>query len=62
VRVAPENRDHVAQMVEKRQNTMKDRVQMILRSADPQHLNEPNLDTIKRQIKFELDKILALRN
>ncbi len=32
---------------------------MILRSADPHHLNEPGLDTIKRQVKSELDKILG---
>ena len=59
VRVAAENRERAAKLVELRESTVKDRVQMILRSADPQHLNEPNLDTLKRQIKFELDQILG---
>ena len=59
VRVAAQNAEHAAKLIEKRQSTIKDRVQMILRSADPQHLNEPNLDTIKRQVRFELDKILG---
>lgn len=57
VRVSADDQEYAAKLVEKRQSTVKDRVQMILRSADPQHLNEPNLDTLKRQIQFELDKI-----
>lgn len=57
-RVAAADRQRAGKLIELRQSTIKDRVQMILRSADPQHLNEPNLDTIKRQIKFEVDKIL----
>ncbi|MCK4658343.1 MAG: hypothetical protein KAV82_02375 [Phycisphaerae bacterium] len=57
-RVAADKQKNTLQLIEKRQSTIKDRVQMILRRADPQHLHEPNLDTIKRQIKFELDKIL----
>lgn len=59
VRVAAEDQERAAKLIGKRQSTTKDRVQMILRSADPQHLNEPNLDTIKRQVKFELDKVLG---
>ena len=59
VRVAAGDQDHAATLIERRQDTLKDRVQMILRSADPQHLNEPNLDTLKRQVKFEVDKILG---
>lgn len=59
VRVAPANQEHAGRLIAKRQDTLKDRVQMILRRADPQYLNEPNLDTIKRQIKHELDAILG---
>ena len=58
VRVTAGDQEHAARLIEKRQDTLKDRVQMILRSAEPQHLNEPNLDTLKRQVKFEVDKIL----
>ncbi|MCP4593132.1 MAG: hypothetical protein GY842_20545 [bacterium] len=58
-RVSADNVERVTQLIEKRQNTIRDRVQMILRSADPQHLNEPNLDTLKRQVKTEVDKILG---
>ena len=58
VRVTADNEERVGKLIEKRQSTIKDRVQMVLRSADPQHLNEPTLDTLKRQIKHESDKIL----
>ena len=48
-RVAAGDQDHAATLIERRQDTLKDRVQMILRSAD----------TLKRQVKFEVDKILG---
>ena len=36
-----------------------DRVNFVIRSADPAHLNEPALDTIKRRIKSEMDRIVG---
>lgn len=37
--------------------TIEDRICRIVRSADPEHLKEDGLETLRRQIKFELDKI-----
>jgi len=34
-------------------------VTTVIRSADPKFLQEPGLETIRRQIKFELDKVLG---
>jgi hypothetical protein len=36
--------------VQERQNTINDRVTTIIRSADPKFMNEPGLETIRRQI------------
>jgi flagellar basal body-associated protein FliL len=58
-RVAADKLNHVTRLIERRESTIKDRIQMILRSADPQHLNEPNLDTLKRQLKFAMEDILG---
>lgn len=55
-----------AESVEKMQNfvdvrnaSIKDRVQFVIRAADPKHLNDPSLETIKRQLKFELNNLLG---
>jgi len=58
VRVAASDQERITKLIEKRQSTIKDRVQMVLRSADPQHLNEPTLDTLKRQIQSEVGQVL----
>lgn len=57
--VDPDKVEVVQELVQKRQDTIKDRVQTVLRSADPRHLNDPDLATLKRQIKFELDRVLG---
>mgnify|MGYP001577571254 FL=1 len=36
-----------------------DRVNFVIRSAEPQALNEPGLETIKRRLKHELAKVLG---
>lgn len=45
--------------VEARQARIDDRVNTIIRSAEPRHLNEPGLETLKRRLKFELDRIFG---
>jgi flagellar basal body-associated protein FliL len=57
--VSPPNVDRAQKLIEKRKNTIQDRVQLVVRGADPKHLNEPGLETIRRQLKMELDKILG---
>ncbi|MFQ5489165.1 MAG: hypothetical protein ACE5GE_00475 [Phycisphaerae bacterium] len=51
------NQSTLEKLVEERQGTMLDRINTVIRGADPNHLNEPGLETLRRQIKFELDKI-----
>jgi flagellar basal body-associated protein FliL len=57
--VSPDEQERFEKLIELRQNTIDDRVTTIIRSADPKYLNEPQLETIRRQIKFELDKIVG---
>jgi len=45
------------QLVKARQATIDDRMNTLIRGADPQHLNEPGLETLRRQIKFELGQV-----
>jgi hypothetical protein len=47
------------EMVDARQATIRDRVNTVVRRAEPKFLNEPGLETIRRQIKFELDKVFG---
>ncbi len=56
--VAKDDQDKTVKLIEEREATILDRINTVIRSADPKHLNEPGLETIRRQIKFELDKIL----
>lgn len=37
---------------------IRDRVNFVIRSADPRHLDEPGLETIKRRLKSELEQII----
>lgn len=41
------------------ERTIKDRLTRIVRSAEPTQLQEDGLETIKRQMKFELERILG---
>ena len=57
--VNPQDRQRIESIVEERGDTICDRINTVIRGADPKHLNEPGLETMRRQIKFELDKILG---
>ena len=57
VQVALENKEIVEKIAAEREATIKDRINTVIRSADPKQLNEPRLETLRRQVKFELDKI-----
>lgn len=41
------------------ERTLKDRLARIVRSAEPQYLQEDGLETLKRQIKHELERVLG---
>ncbi len=57
--VAAENKEMVERFVEARAQSIRDRIQTIIRSADPEDLKDPALQVIKRQLKFELNNLLS---
>ena len=56
--VASADADRARTLVEANKARINDRVNFVVRSAEPQDLNEPGLETIKRRIKHELAKVL----
>ncbi len=54
-----ENLEMVERFVEAREKSILDRVQTVIRSADPQDLGDPTLQVMKRQLKFELNNLLG---
>lgn len=50
--------ERVKQMVAQNEARLRDRINFVVRSADPEHINEPSLDTLKRRMKFEFDRVL----
>jgi flagellar basal body-associated protein FliL len=57
--VRSSNSERVKTLVEGNKARINDRVNFVIRSAEPSHLNEPALETIKRRLKSELDRILG---
>lgn len=57
--VVTENVDMVENFVQVREKSILDRVQTIIRSADPQDLADPSLQVMKRQLKFELNNLVG---
>jgi flagellar basal body-associated protein FliL len=51
--------ERLEKLVEQRSGTIRDRINTVIRGADPKHLNEPGLETLRRQIQFELNKIVG---
>ena len=49
----------VEDILENRQNTIEDHFSKIIRACDPKYLEEPGLETLKRQFKRELDEVLG---
>lgn len=50
-------KDTAKMLVESRGGTIRDRIDTVLRNAEPKVLSEPGLETLRRQLKSELDKI-----
>lgn len=48
-----------AELIAARRNTISDRIQTIIRGAEPQQLSEAGLNILKRQIMFEIGRILG---
>jgi len=49
----------VEQLIKRKRERIRDRVNFVIRSAEPSHLAEPGLETIKRRIKHEIDELLG---
>ncbi len=49
----------IKDLIESRENTIDDRLSRVIRAVDPKYLDEPGLETLRRQFKFELDRILG---
>ncbi len=49
----------IKDMIESRQNAIDDRFSKVIRSSDPKYLDEPGLETLRRQFKHELGLILG---
>lgn len=47
----------VSALIEEREGRLRDRINFVVRSAELQHLNEPGLETLKRGLKREFDRI-----
>lgn len=57
--VAADDAESVRRFVEARELSIKDRLQAVIRAADPKDLNDPSLETLKRQLLFELNNLLG---
>lgn len=57
--VKAEQLPEVESMARARRARLEDAVNVVIRSADPKHLDEPELGTIKRRLKYEFDRIFA---
>lgn len=54
-RVAGGNIDKVQKLLETKKATVEDRFAKVIRAAEPQYFKEAGLETLRRQIKHELD-------
>lgn len=57
VRVPADKAEAIKKTLEKKRATVEDSVARIVRSADPSHLSEDGLETLRRQIQFELGRL-----
>lgn len=58
-RVRRENEAMVQEFLDNRKATLNDAISRIIRSTDEKHLAEPGLETLKRQVRFELSNLIG---
>ncbi len=54
-----EESQKIKDMIESRQNAIDDSFSKVIRGSDPKYLDEPGLETLRRQFKHELGRILG---
>lgn len=59
IRVNKDNKEAVERILAARQATILDRLNTVIRSAESKYLSEPGLETLRRQFKQELNRILG---
>ncbi len=57
--VAAEDVERAERLIRAKRARLEDGVNTVIRSAEPKHLNEPKLTTIKRRLKYEFDEIFG---
>jgi len=57
--VRAEKLTEIETMARARRARLEDAVNVVIRSADPKNLDEPELGTIKRRLKYEFDRIFG---
>lgn len=58
-RVHSKEKDEVREFLEMRKSTIEDIISRVIRSAEEKHLAEPGLETLKRQVRFELSTLIG---
>jgi flagellar basal body-associated protein FliL len=59
VLVMSQKADQMKSMIEQRKARLHERVCSVVRNAEPKLLDEPGLETLKRQLKFELTQVVG---
>ena len=55
--VAAEDFERAQELVESRKARLEDGVNIVIRSAEPKQLNEPDLSTLRRRLKHEFGRV-----
>jgi flagellar basal body-associated protein FliL len=59
IRVHHSNRKKIEEFLESRRSTIEDAMSRVIRRAEERHLAEPGLETLRRQLRFELGSLLG---
>lgn len=59
IRVQSDKKEQIEEAIKLRESTIMDRFNTVIRRADTKFLNEPELQTIRRQLQHELESIIG---
>lgn len=59
IRVQADQKEQIEEVIKLRESTIMDRFNTVIRRADTKFLNEPELQTIRRQLQHELETIVG---
>ena len=58
-RIETAKKEQVTKLIEDNSTQLKDRIRTLVASSQPDHIRDPRLQVIKREIKMEIDKIIG---